>query len=268
MNCKTLPLALLFAATLAACSSTNFYQVYQTQSESVTTKNEHSISYENEHCRINYDLWSDHGDAGFTFYNKTTEIIRLQLDESFYVMNGVAHDYFQNRTFISGSNAVVSKSSGMGFGRYGLINTFSSTIIDSKTNGIEVTESKVISIPPKTAKRIAEYDISTELYRDCDLLRFPSARKVTTKSFTAENSPLKFYNAITYTLGTSESRQKITNDFYVIGITNYPEKVLMNTVRPEFCGEKDPLSKKILTGNSPDKFYLKYEKKDSDSRKY
>ena len=267
MNYKTLPLAILLAATSISCG-TNFYQVYQTQSESVKTKTGNVLSYENEHCRVDYDLWAENGNIGFTLYNKTNETIRLQLDESFYVMNGVAYDYFQNRTFISGNNSVVSKSAGVGFGRYGVINTFSSTIVDSKTNGVEITESKIISIPPKTAKRISEYDIIRSLYRDCDLLRFPSARKVRTKSFTVDNSPLKFYNAISYTVGSNEVHQKITNDFYVTGITNYPEKELLKSVRLEFCGEKDPIARKVLTGAAADKFYLKYQKKESDNRKH
>lgn len=268
MNCKTLPLTLLFAATLASCSSKIFYQVYQTQSNTVNVKGDHVVSYENDHCRVSYDLWSDHGDAGFTFYNKTNEVIRLQLDESFYVMNGVAYDYFQNRTFISGSNAAISQSAGTGFGSYGIINAFSSTVVDSKTNSMEVTEVKVIAIPPKTAKRISEFDITRSLYRDCDLLKYPSARKVITKSFTSENSPLKFYNTISYTLGSSDLRQKITNDFYVTGITNYPEKELMKSVHTKFCGEKDAMQKKKMTGISPDKFYLKYQKKESDNQKH
>jgi len=268
MHCKTLPLALLLAATLTSCSSTHFYQVYQTASETVKAKSDHAMSYENDHCRVSYDLWSENGNAGFTFYNKTAEVIYLHLDESFYVMNGVAHDYFQNRTFLSGNNAVTSKTAGMGFGRYGIINTFSSTVVDSQMNGVEVLEAKTIAIPPNTAKRISEYDITREIYRDCDMLRFPSARKVTTKSFTAENTPLKFYNVLNYTIGANDARQKIMNDFYVTAITNYPEKEVMESERKDFCGEKDPLPTKTMSGVAPDKFWLRYQKTEKDNRKH
>lgn len=268
MNCKIIPLALLFAASISSCSSKIFYQVYQTQSNTVNAKGDHAVSYENDYCRVEYDLWSDHGNAGFTFYNKTNEVIRLQLDESFYVMNGVAYDYFQNRTFISGSNATISQSAGMGFGRYGIINAFSSTVVDSKTNGIEITEAKVIAIPPKTAKRISEFDISRSLYRDCDLLRYPSARKVTTKSFTAENSPLKFYNAISYTVGATDTRLTIKNDFHVTGITNYPEKEITKSMRREFCGEKEGTATKQMINTAPDKFYIEYKKDKNQNSKF
>lgn len=255
----------LFAAAalaLFSCSSKNYYQVYQTTSGTVTQKTAAGvIAYEDAKIRVAYNLWANQGEAGFALYNKTDEVIKLRLDESFYVLNGIAHDYYGRRVFEEGSTDFVSRTNSFGYGRFGWVNMYASGSVSSgKVKSVSVQEAAVLSIPPKTARHVSEYRINQVLYRDCDLLRFPSARKVTTKSFAASDAPLQFYNLIVYTIGQSEVRQSVKNDFAVTAITNYPEKVIMRKLSKEFCGDKayNPIFE--VGDAAPDKFYLKYTK--------
>lgn len=258
---KKLLLLPLVAISLTSCSSKIFYQVYQTQSNTVTVKNDKVMSYEDERCRVEYNLWANEGEAGFTFYNKTDEVLKLRLDESFYVLNGVAYDYFGHRTFETSSNTMITNTAAVGAYRFGGISIYGTrATATGSASSVAVTESPVLSIPPKTAKHISEYKINQGLYRDCDLLRFPSARKVTTKNFTPANSPLQFYNLIVYTVGTNETRQSVKNDFAVTAITNYPEKTILKRTNNEFCGEKEFAQGFMVGEGSPDRFYLKYLK--------
>lgn len=96
MQTKTIFL-LLLCAVCTSCGSEMYYQVCKTQSETVKPKGD-KLSHEATQCRIDYNLWAEHGDAGFVFYNKTDEVIHLLLlEESFYVLNNVAYDYYQNQ---------------------------------------------------------------------------------------------------------------------------------------------------------------------------
>ena len=252
---------LLLCVALQSCGSKLYYQVCKTNSTTVQQKGE-VLSHEDARCRIDYNLWAEHGDAGFVFFNKTDEVIYLLLDESFYVLNGVAYDYFQNRTFTDASSTVTSTGSGLGFagyGRFGVVSAYSRSITSGKSSAVSITEAKVMAIPPGTSKRMSEFDISQAAYRDCDLLRYPSARKIKTKSFDVANSPLQFYNSITYRVGSGE-KKTVKNDFYVSEITNYPDKEMFKTVSKEFCGEKDYNKMRVFKEMNADKFYIKYVK--------
>jgi len=259
---KKITFLLLLCAVVSSCGSQLYYQVCKTQSETVRPKGD-VISYEDSQCRIDYNLWAEYGDAGFTFYNKTGEVIHLYLDESFYVLNDVAHDYYQNRTFTDGSTSTTTATSAMGFGgygRFGVVSAYAKSVVSGKTSAVAITEARMISIPPQTAKRISEFDISQSLYRDCSLLRYPSPRKVATKSFDSTSTPLRFYNTISYGIGSSEKRTIVKNDFYVSEITNYPDKEMYKTISNEFCGEKDYNRLRVFKDMQPDRFFIKYAK--------
>ena len=59
------------------------------------------ILYEDGYCQLFYKFWEDGGNAGFAFYNKTDEIIYLDLSKTFFVKNGIAYDYYNPELFVS-----------------------------------------------------------------------------------------------------------------------------------------------------------------------
>ena len=194
---------LFLAIVLTSCKGTQYYQVYKTESDTVKPRDANTISYEDSQCRIDYNLWANYGNAGFTFYNKTDKIIHLRLDESFYVLNGAAYDYYQNRIFTNGNNSGTQITRGGSVSSLGWMSLYSyasNSVISGATNSIATTEAKEIAIPPKTARSISEFDINQTIYRDCDLFLYPTARQVKGKTFNESDSPLQFYNMIAYTV--------------------------------------------------------------------
>lgn len=96
--------SVLFTAILSSCVSNSYYQVYKVSPIGKTMKSDSSLVYEDNNCKISYNLWKDGGDMSFYFHNKTEDNIYLDLGESFFVLNGISYDYFKDRTFASTSS--------------------------------------------------------------------------------------------------------------------------------------------------------------------
>ena len=96
------------------------------------------------------------------------------------------------------------------------------------------------------------------MIRDCDLFKYPKAKKVKAVSYTRENSPIVFSNRITYAIHNNSNL--VENEFYVSEITNYPESVFFESRHEEFCGQKSSFQTKYYKFYDIDRFYIKYNK--------
>lgn len=98
MNKRNKFLAAVACLMLASCSNTyKFCQIYETQpvdKNNIRSNNKGSLLYEDDRCAILYNFWSSHGSAGFEFYNKTDEIIYVDLTKSFFSRNGMAFNLY------------------------------------------------------------------------------------------------------------------------------------------------------------------------------
>lgn len=272
--------------TTTSCAvSTSFYQVYKTQPDKNMAVGENSIKYENDDCTVLYDLWEDGGDMGFWIYNKTDKTMYLQMKECFFVQNGRANDFYQNRAFSSTSNVISSHSSSFGtaysnvnaysYGNsvsaYSSGNVFSGTSRTVAQSGSSVTyyEKDIIAIPAKTRKYIDGFKIENSTYRDCDLLRFPTTKEIKTLKFDETNTPLKFGNIIAYTIDESKELKKFENNFYVTEITNYSRNDISETYHKEYCGESFPgnIGRKFKFTEC-DMFYIEYQKSTNSYNEY
>lgn len=268
---KKVTLLLVSILALSCNSTSTYFQIYKTESETVKKIDNNSIAFEDDNCRIDYNLWENNGNAGFSFYNKTEQTIYLLLDESFYVINGNAYDYYQNRIFVNTSSSASQQTSSVSYGKIGLFsiaNNASKSIINNSTSGIEVIESKVVAVPAKASKTIAEFKINHTVFRNCDMLRFPSSKQSSNKSFTKNESPLKFYNSINYKVGQNGTTFKVKNDFYVSQITNLSEKEAIVSEKNTFCEQKGLTPLKVFKDSTPNKFYIRYTKSQTDIMKY
>lgn len=262
--------SLLLLSLLVSCKTvgTYYYQVYKTKSEAVKSA-DNAMVFEDANCKISYNLWAENGNAGFSFYNKTNEVVYLQLDESFYVLNGKAFDYYQNRIFSNSSNTALKTTKTSGFSQIGwlaLSAYTSNTLSTNSTSGIEVVEAKIIAIPPKTSKTVSEFNINQTLIRDCDLLRYPTSKQTSSKPYTEANSPFRFYNLISYKIGDKKSTVK--NDFYVSEIMNIADKDAYRQEKNTFCNQKGGSLLNVFKESGPDKFYISYTKGVNDIWKY
>jgi hypothetical protein len=250
---------------------TNFYQVYKVIPVTKLSTTSNFLVYEDENCKVLYNLWAEGGDIGFEFYNKTNENIYINMEESFFVLNGKSYNYYQNRVFTNETESILKSGS--------YSNVLLNLLGANKTNSLSVefqatknkaissryavsyAEEKIICIPPMTSKNIGEYAINIPLFRNCDLLLYPSKKEISTKKFTQSESPYAFSNLITYRIAQSNPI-KLETKFYVSEISNYPEKKIIESRVEKNCGEKRlfPNYIKYNKETAPNKFYLMYLK--------
>ena len=270
---KTKQISLLFAILMvllfASCSKTTFYQVYKTKPTNESTVLKDNLIYEDDNCKVSYNFWSDGGNIGFQFFNKTDKNIYLNLDESFFVLNGISNNYYKNRVFTTTSGVTSKSEAQVNYWNYLYNNSLQKSVGSSSSSEYSVayTEEKTICIPSKTAKIISEYSINNSLFRDCDLFKYPTKKQIKTKYFTKSNSPYLFSNRIKYSVGNTDNPIIFENEFYISEITNYPEKSITDYKYEEFCNEKSEQKIKIISNASPDKFYIMYLK-DSEPWKH
>ena len=273
MKRKNLLLIALAAIVLTSCKSSVFYQVYKADPSQGMTHKDNRIVYEDENSIVSYNLWKDGGNMGFIFTNKTDSPIYLNLEQSYFILNGISYNYYKDRVFTSAVSSGVSESSSgtasksmMGLNYLNLFQTNkaavsrSAGITKSSGTSISYNEQKVVCIPSNTSKIINEYNITESLIRDCELLRYPSRKNIKTLYYSKDESPLTFSNRLTYTLANSSNLIRFENEFYVTEVTNYPEKEIIRKEYDEFCGEKGDEKVKFFKNTSPNKFYIQYTK--------
>lgn len=211
MKIRKLLYAISTALLMTSCVTTSFYQVYNVKPNQETITKTDKLFFEDENCKISYNLWANGGNIGFDIYNKTDENIYVNLNESNFILNGFAYDYYKNRTFTTSESksASASKTSTgsvdvTGINVYNNIQTnqvkssSSANISSSVGYAVTIKEDSIICVPAKTTKRISEYSINNTLIRNCDLFKYPRGKTIKTKSYSIEQSPIIFSNIITY----------------------------------------------------------------------
>jgi hypothetical protein len=159
MKSKNYFIPLLFSIALSSCSSVVFYQVYQVTPDEKIIVSNNKLIYEDDNCIVLYNLWAESGNMDFSFFNKTEHPIHLNLEESFFIVNGVANNYFKNRvyTFSESSGATASRGavasrSVTGLNTFNQIQTHqlaasgSTGVVVSSGHSISYNEEKIISI--------------------------------------------------------------------------------------------------------------------------
>ncbi|RYG27581.1 MAG: hypothetical protein EOO01_41125 [Chitinophagaceae bacterium] len=237
-----LPILYLFMSC-----STGYYQIYKTLPVTETIV---ANVYENQDCRISYDFWAEGGDAGFSIYNKTNEPVTVYMDQSFYIVNGTAYDYFQARTFSSSQKQTTA-------GYYGTylygISLGSAGAVTSE-NATTYQEKAHIVIPARSSRSFREYKINLNYFEHCDLKKFPGRRQIQPVNFSRETSPSVFSNSITYSV--SGKSNTVVHDFYVSEIKNLPAGDELKKVRLQKCDARFQVFQH--QNLSPANFYVKY----------
>ena len=259
---------------LTSCNVTsNYYQIYKTNTSDNIVKKGDLLVFEDENCSVTYNLWNEGGNVGFNIYNKSNKNLYLNLEESFFIFNGIANNYYKNRVFSNSVNSGATYSSGVmasksvtGYNFLNFLQTNKVTVssntgtVNSSGYSVSYNEEKIVSIPPKTSKYIVEYSINNSLYRDCDLYKYPTKKQINTKSFNKSDSPFVFSNKISYYIDSPDKQIKFDNSFFVSEIKNYPESEAFYSKIDENCGQKSMTKSYYFNDKSPDKFYVKYIK--------
>lgn len=240
---------------LSSCATiTDYYQVYKTYPEGGIV-NKNKIVFEDNNCSVLYNLWTEGGDLGFSIYNKTESDLTINLSKTFFVLNGVSFEYYQNRTFSKSSNNGRTSTT-YNYPYYWNYNLTKVEGTSSTGYSTSYIEKPAITIPPKTLINISEYNVTNSRYTNCDLAKIPNQENIKTLKFSKENSPFTFYNLITYS--TKSDTIRFENRFYVSEITNYPQTEMFTFIDTTNCGRKLDFSIEVFKSLSPDKFYIKY----------
>ena len=253
----------------------SFYQIYTMDSKDLKMQ-DNSLLFENADCQVSYNFWSDGGYVSFAFKNKTDRDIFINMNESFLVVNGNAHNYFEAKTYTYGSAFATSIGYGesLGVSLSGKTGVWSNkhytasagvaASITSKSaimNTVSTKEQEVVCIPANSFKTFSKFCLSPAIYQKCvKKVDYPS-KKVSLAKFDSDNSPIMMNNRLTYGFKSDNMDKHIDNVFWLGEIENYSEKSAVERKSEKGC--YDYLSKeiKVFKIGTPSQFYRHYQKR-------
>ncbi len=277
-NFMKVALAAIVGLCLTSCKN-YFYQVYDVGFNDLK-KQENSLVFENEDCKVLYNLWSNNGALRFAVLNKTDKDIFINMGQSFYVVNGQAVDYYQGRTFsvqsIEGASYMASSTVGTsgaaGFWGDGVYFENSQSVLASaigkvsKSVSTKVTtkEMEIVCIPAKCFKVFDYYKINPAWIKTCDRQKDFPKKSYVVGTYKEYSTPLTVKNRIAYGFTKNDVADKhIDNAFWISAVTNYSQKEATEKYKKtsECYGRKSSSKGKMFKIGGPDKFYQKYERK-------
>ena len=253
----------------------SFYQIYTMDSKDLKMQ-DNSLLFENADCQVSYNFWSDGGYVSFAFKNKTDRDIFINMNESFLVVNGNAHNYFEAKTYTYGSafatsigyveslGVSLSGKTGVWSNKHYTASAGIAASITSKSaimNTVSIKEQEVVCIPANSFKTFSKFCLSPDIYQKCEeKVDYPS-KNVSLAKFDSDNSPIMMNNRLTYGFKSDNMDKHIDNVFWLGEIENYSEKSAVERKSEKGC--YDYLSKeiKVFKIGTPSQFYRHYQKR-------
>ena len=265
---------------LSGCMPQVYYQLAHISSSDVSQNDDDAYVFSDSGISIAYDFWHNKGRFAFVITNTTDEEIYVDLSKSYFILNGIAYDYYLDRTYAitesSGKTTGTAKAASASVSgsastdivylghdvNVGVSAGLSSLHGESLANydgaafSVEYREKPVVCIPANTSKMFIEYAIADKPYKNSlNLVETPYRLSRSNVIRFAENeSPYAFENRIAITTG--EACHVFRNSFYVSEIMNSSQEDAM----PLESIEKD--GKTISVRNpkykSPATFYIEY----------
>lgn len=270
---KTLAMmAAMVCLGLTSCTKT-YYQVYDVNSESLKQE-DNSLVYENSDMKVMYNLWGENGKVGFILQNKTDKDLFVDMDKTFFILNGEANDYFKNREYSASManaayfdyslNKTYSASSGFWPTQYyvPMLSVFAK-VIKGRTTGITTKEKQIVCIPANAYKVINEYNVSPRFVKTCVRSKDFPRSTANVANYSESSSPVKFKNRIAYSFDSDcKNLQHVENSFYISGVTNYSNKAATEKVKEQTdCYSAQKRQRKYFKIGGPNKFYRTYHTK-------
>lgn len=281
--------------TLTSCYQPKYFQIYNIQKPENIQLENNTLVFEDSNCKIFYDLWANGGNFSYKIYNKTSDNIYIHMDESFFIKNGIANNYYNNSIVTNSSYSSFANSTTNSYtstnsmnlnytaskavtgynsfdllqtnkliksNSFGISNTFGVSNTFYTSGGYEKSltkiEEKIIIIPRNSAKIFFGKLINNSYLYFNNLKSYPRKNEVTSLKFNKENTPIAFSNIISYSLTKEDKLIKVYNDFFVSEIINYNGEDILKTINKDNDG-KIIRPYKYFTIASPDKFYVKLQ---------
>ncbi len=260
---KTILTLLLPAiALLTSCTSLDYYQLYEVKGDK-NFKDENNLIYEDSKLKVTYKLWSEGGNLAIEIMNKTDNEMVIDLQKSFYILNNISSEYFENKAIRStfSSSRTYTSSSYNPYSRYNWNSSTSSSVIKEEYSN-EIKDKEKITIPDHSAIVLSNFNIVNERYIHCDLPKVPGTRNIKKILFIKDSSPINVRNIIT--LYSKNDTIKIDNSFHVSEISNYQSQSFEMTVDTSICGRKLEFgeTRKIFKYQNQNAFFFKYNLKE------
>lgn len=278
---KKILFILLATMLLQSCTSV-YYQAYRVETEGMACEND-AVVYEDDNCSIIYNLWGENGNLGFCFVNKTENDIYIDLTRSFFVRNGIAYDYYEDKSYTStktsgySSTFEIAKSYSAYISKSGYTHTpnlWTPTEIGAKnTYGITsggVTTSTLASsvtvnpvericVPAKSSKLVKGFVVSDYVYLECDNNKFNWPSKVSVAvEYNRDSTPLSFRNKLVYIVNGKDF--SVDNNFWVSSVANYSRRAFKEFKVVKNCLNDVYEEKEIFLIYAPNMFYNEYSK--------
>ena len=262
-------------SVLSVSCSQNFYQVYTMDSNDLKMQ-DNSLLFENADCQVSYNFWSDGGHVSFAFKNKTDKDIFINMNESFLVVNGNAHNYFEAKTYTYGSayattigygeslGVSLSGNTGIWANKQYTASAGVAASVQSRSaimNTVSRKEQEIVCIPANSFKTFSKFCLSPVIYQKCvKKVDFPSNRASLAK-FDSTNSPIIMNNRLTYGFKIDAMDKHIDNVFWLGEIENFSEKSAIEKSDEKGC--YDLVNKEIrhFKIGKPSQFYRHYQKR-------
>lgn len=288
---KKILFILLATMLLQSCTSV-YYQVYRVEAEDMAC-NDDAIVYEDDNCSIIYNLWGESGNLSFVFMNKTDKDINIDLTRSFFIKNGMAYDYFEDKSYTSTKTSGYSSTSEIAesyavyasktasISKYGYTHRpylwtptkvgVSATVgavvsgsskkgsIVTNTNSESVTINPVrsICVPAHSAKTVKGFGISDYVYLECDNNKFNYPKKESAAiDYDKDSSPLCFRNKLVYSINNKD--YDIDNYFWVSSVKNYNKLTFFKSKYIKECGKRFETRKYSPVISGVNLFYNRY----------
>lgn len=224
---KNLKLSLIALTVLILSSCNQFIQLIETESVGKDAVTKEGVC-ENTDIRINYDMWSEDGVTYFSVYNKSDKPMYIDWKRSVFIYNDWKYDYWVEK---STTESYVVPS---GTGKNITYERKMSTVVAERYTFIPphtyVSVPMTYSITPSftsytstDAKGKSTTVYSQKLkYQGGVKTKIPSSTKpgknvnAYTKSYTQNESPVRFRNFLTYSFDEKFNQEKfIENEFFV-----------------------------------------------------
>ena len=232
-----------------------------------------SLLFENADCKVSYNFWSEGGWVAFAFENKTNEDIFINMNESFLIVNGYAHNYFEDKTYASGQVSTTTKGHGERldvsiFGTTGVWSDKLYTVsadaianISSKSTSINYVtkkEEEVVCVPAKAYKIFMKFCLSPQLFQVCEVKSDYPSKRVSIRKFEKNNSPILMKNRLTYGFKIDKMDKHIDNFFWLSEIENLPRKEALERTIEKDCKTGVAKKIKLFKIGGPAQFYNIY----------
>ena len=254
-----------------SCSQT-YYQVYTMKSDNLKME-DNSLLFENTDCKVSYNFWSEGGWVTFAFENKTNEDIFINMNESFLIVNGHAHNYFEDKTYASGQVSTTTKGYGERldvsiFGTTGVwsdklytVSARATANIISKSTSINYVtkkEEEVVCVPAKAYKTFMKFCLSPQLFQVCERKSDYPSKRVSIRKFEKNNSPILMKNRLTYGFKIDKMDKHIDNFFWLSEIENLHRKEALEETKKRDCKSGVVKTIKQFKIGGPAQFYNIY----------